>query len=215
MKAYASAALGMSVAVFTALIGYAIARYPGGTWADHETFGYDPLHNFICDLLEPIAIDGRPNGGQTAALVAVLALSIGLFVAWWTLPSLFAGNARLGLAVRALGATSTLGILAVPVMPARSWYWSHAAAVLFAGASGLAAAAVSVVALGRTRDMRVPARLGALLVVVVLVDVALYVHQLVVVGNPSIWLSLLEGVATALLLAWLLVLAVRLKKSSG
>jgi hypothetical protein len=208
---YAARALGASVAIFTILIAYAVARYPGGTWADHGTRGYDPLHNFLCDLLEPVALDGEANAASArAAVTAVVVLAAGLALTWWLLPALFPAAARrLGVAVRALGIVSTLGIVTVPVAPAKSWYWSHAGAVLLAGAAGLGAAVTSVVGLSRARGARALAMLGACVVAAVLLDVVLYVHQLVVVGNPSIWLSLLEVVATAALLAWLSTIALR------
>jgi hypothetical protein len=214
---YAARALGASVAIFTILIAYAVARYPGGTWADHGTRGYDPLHNFICDLIEPIALDGETNAASArAAITAIVVLSAGLALTWSLLPAFFPPDARrLGVVVRALGIVSTLGIVAVPLTPAKSWYWSHAGAVLFAGASGLAAAATSVVGLTRSRDARALAALGCFVVAVVLVDVALYVHQLIVVGNPSIWLSLLEVVATVALLAWLGAIALRWRRIGG
>jgi len=211
---HAARALGASVAIFTILIAYAVARYPGGTWADHATHGYDPLHNFLCDLLEPTALDGEANAASArASVTAVIVLAAGLTLTWWLLPALFPARARrLGVPVRALGIASTLGVVAVPLAPATSWYWSHAGAVLFAGASGLAAAATSVVGLAHARDERRLARLGAFVVAVALVDVALFVHQLIVVGNPSVWLSLLEVVATVSLLAWLAAIALRWRR---
>jgi hypothetical protein len=207
--AYAARALGAAVAIFGVLMAYAVAHYPGGTWADHTTRGFDPLHNFICDLLEPVALDGEANGRAAhAAIAAVVVLAFGLALTWALLPALFPAQARLGFAVRRLGLLSFAGILAVPLVTAKSWYSCHAAVVLFAGVFGLAAAALAVVGLGRTEGTRAMAWVGGFVIAVVLVDVVLYGHQLVVVGKPSIWLSLLEGVATVALLVWLSCIAV-------
>jgi hypothetical protein len=200
--------LGASIAVFTILIVYAMACYPGGTWADHHTHGYDPLHNFLCDLFEPVALDGTPNAASGPAIAAVLVIDAGLGLTWWLIPTLFASR-RLGVAVRMLGIGSSVGILAVPLAPAKAWYWSHAAVVLFAGLLGLAAAVTSIVGLARAGNARALARLGTLLIAIVVIDVLLFIHQLIVVGNPSIWLSLLEVIATALLLVWLSLVAHR------
>ena len=200
--------LGAAIAIFTILIVYAAVRYPGGTWGNHDTRGYDPLHNFICDLFEPVALNGSPNAASARASIAgVLALCAGLALTWWHLPALFPSEPRLGKTVRALGIVSTAGIIAVPLAPAVAWYWSHAVVVLFAGAAGLAAAVTSVI--GLARHERALARLGALTIAVTVVDVVLFIHQLIVVGNPSIWLSLLEVVATLLVVAWLSLIARR------
>lgn len=208
--------LGASIATFAALILYAAACYPGGTWADHHTRGFDPLHNFLCDLFEPTALDGTPNAASSrASITAVVVLDVGLALMWWLLPALFPSARRLGRAVRVLGIVSAVGIVAVPLAPATAWYWSHAVVVLFAGVAGLAAAVASIIGLARAPNARLLARLGAFVIAVVVVDVALFVHQLIVVGNPSIWLSLLEVVATALVLVWLSLIALRLGTASA
>ena len=207
--AWAARAAAASVAIFGALMVYAVARYPGGTWADHATRGYDPMHNFLCDLLEPVALDGRANAAAArAAMSAMVVVGAGLAVTWWLVPALFPADARrLARAVRLLGGVSTAGVVAVPLMPATSWYRTHAAIVLVAGVTGLAAAIVAVVGLARARSAPALTWIGAAMIGVVVADIALYAHQLVVVGNPSIWLSLLEVVATALLVVWLVGVA--------
>jgi hypothetical protein len=81
----------------------AIARYPGGSYADPHAHGFDFVHNFVCDLLASTAQDGAANPGAPCALAGMLAAFAALPPFWLLQPRLFAERRRLGGAVRALG----------------------------------------------------------------------------------------------------------------
>ena len=66
----------------------AIATYPGWSAFDSGSTGYDPRHNFLCDLLSRRTPDGRDNSVASSALAlgVVALLSFGLLRTWWRAP---------------------------------------------------------------------------------------------------------------------------------
>src|SRR5688572_11608153 len=99
----------LSVALFVALIGRAIALYPGGTWFDPGAVGHDPFRNFLCDLTQPVALNGMVNPGARWAGAGMIALDVGLLLVWLAVPLL--APSRLGRALRMMGVLSFLGIV--------------------------------------------------------------------------------------------------------
>ena len=73
-------AWGRRAATFSA-IGAAAAMvvYPGGTYRDHSTSGYEFFHNFFSDLGATVAFDGEPNTlGAPLFVVSLVVLVIGM-----------------------------------------------------------------------------------------------------------------------------------------
>jgi hypothetical protein len=196
------------VALAVSLIVLSAARYPGGTYLDPSTRGFDLLRNFLCDLMAPAALNGEPNPvGALAAPIGLLLFVAGVAVFWCILPWLFVPGSRLAGPVRALGLVSIVGMAAVPIAP-RSL---HATAIFAGGVPGIAAAILGVIALRSAgRPERRLAALGAVTLAVALVDGVLYA---VVVSRPAeplpLALPLLQRAASLLLVLWVIAVACR------
>ena len=214
LRTAAACVLAAEIASVT-LIAIAAAHYPGGTWMDRRTRGHDLAHNFLCDLLAPVALDGTPNPvGAVAATAGLLTLAAGIGLFWQVLPALFPGRPRLGAGVRAAGLLSLVGMVAVPLTPSARAGALHAVAIFAAGIPGLVAAMLGVAGLlGVGRPERRIAALGAATIVVVLIDGALYTEHSVQAGAPSPALPFLQRIASLLLLAWLSAVAVRVLRA--
>jgi hypothetical protein len=146
----------LAVASGAALLGIAMALYPGGTALDAHARGHSFWLNFLCDLTEPVARNGVANeAGSLAARGAMLVLSLGLGATWLVVPVFFPGAAgdQRGPArlVRAAGALCTVALVAVPVVNGTA----HIAATFTSAIAGLTAGVSTVIALARSRG---PAR---------------------------------------------------------
>jgi hypothetical protein len=201
-----------SVIGFSALQGWAMHLYPGGTWWDRGVVGHRFWENYVCDLEWEIALDGMPNHlGASVARAAVLVLVAGFVPFWLALPVLFPERGRTGVAVRALGLASVAGLFAVAWMPSDRVGSLHGAAVITASVPGLAATSLAVAGLlsGEPRP-RVAGWTGATLLGFAAADLALYVSHLVrhVEGTPLV--VVLEKIAVLVLLVWMLEVAARI-----
>lgn len=204
-----------SVAAFVLLVGASIAAYPGGTVFDRRAAGHDLLRNFLCDLLAPVALNGQPNPvGAIAAPLGMLALTLGLGVLWWILPRAFASQPALGRAVRVAGSIATVGLLAVPLTPSIHFPVLHAVAVLVACAPALVAGVLATVGLARAGRARL-ASLGGALFAVGGLDAAIFAVHCAAGGPAPLALPALQRIACALLLAWVVALALHLRGRPG
>ncbi|WP_282179379.1 hypothetical protein [Maribacter stanieri] len=70
---------------------YVIAaiHYPGGSWLEPDINGFSFWHNFLCDLLDFNAINGKPNKARLYAIVALCLLCTSILFIWFLLPKLF------------------------------------------------------------------------------------------------------------------------------
>lgn len=95
--------------------------YPGGTYRDHSTSGYQFFHNFLSDLGATVAFDGQPNRVGAALFVASLVvLVVGLGGTMVGLVRLYARSpsARgLSLAAGAIGLLVCACFIGVAVTP--------------------------------------------------------------------------------------------------
>ena len=211
-------ALVAAAALALALIAWAALRYPGGTWANPQTRGFDWTRNLFSDLLAPEALNGEPNAATPAAAVAMALLALGLVLSLWALASVFfAERPRLAFAIRAAAIAALPGLLLVPLAPpvraGRFEGW-HAVAVFLGAVPALAAALLAIAGLARAR---LPAArrlfvLGACAVASVFVALFAYAHYLSQGGVPPLALSMLERPPLLLWLAWLLVSAFSLQR---
>lgn len=196
------AALLGAVGVFLATYALAIAWYPGGTWFDRHAAGYDLLRNFVCDLTQPIALDGRPNPiGAFFGKASMLALDAGLSFA-------FLGALRLGTPTKALARTirvaatvSFIGIAAVPLTPSLVLGALHTVAVLTGVVAGLFAGSFALVLLRRSPFRRISA-IGVSVFLVSFGDAAIYAWSIVSRTTP-VALPMLQRLALVLLVVWL------------
>lgn len=74
------------------ILFYIIAalKYPGGSWQDPSHTGFSFWNNYLCDLLDSIAINGSQNTAKVWSRTALAILCIGLVYLWYHLPILFA-----------------------------------------------------------------------------------------------------------------------------
>jgi hypothetical protein len=202
-------ALASSVVAFVVLFYAAACAYPGGTHFDHASVGHDLWRNTLCDVTRTVALDGRPNTAAcTLARVAMIVLAAGLGTFFMLVPRLFPARRRTAMLVRALGSLAAVGAVGVVLLPSDRFPSLHGVAVVSAGIPGLTASLVSLHAVMRERtSARAVILFGALALGVAAVDFALYVSELVSDGPSQLAVAVLERIATALLLAWMLAVA--------
>lgn len=207
-----SVAILVSVAAFAGLELAAMGLYPGGTWWDSTTRGHRFWENFLCDLEWRVALNGTPNPvGSRLATAAMLVLLVGLAAFWLGVPRVFGRRPPRGTtAVTWLGLTSAAGTIAVVLMPSDRFGALHGAMVLSAGVPGLAATALAVVVLcvGEPRP-RIAAWTGASMLAFAVADFGLYAWHFLSHTEGSILGPALQKVALILLLAWMVLVAVR------
>jgi hypothetical protein len=202
-------ALASSVVAFVVLFYAAACAYPGGTHFDHASIGHDLWRNTLCDVTRTVALDGQPNATAcTLARAAMIVLAAGLGTFFMLVPRLFPARRRAAVVVRVLGALAALGAVGVVALSSDRFPTLHGVAVVSAGIPGLVASLVSLHAVVRERtSARAVILFGALALGVATVDFALYVSELLTGGGSQLAVSVLERIATALLLAWMLAVA--------
>ncbi len=199
-RALGAAILG-SVASFLVLVTLSIAYYPGGTFLDPNASGHDLFRNFLCDLTQPSALNGRANPtGAVFGKAAMLTLGAGLYLVWLGVGAFLEPLRRR--TVAALGTISFLGTIAVPLTPSLRLGTIHGIAVVAATIPGLAACLLSISALlGKPLPVKNAGRIGVAALVVSAIDAALYVDHLWRGGATPLLLPLLQRVALMLVLA--------------
>jgi len=73
------------------VIFYIVAaiHYPGGSYEAPQATGFSMQHNYLCDLLDRIAINGQLNTAKVYARIAMGFLCFSLILLWGFLPKLF------------------------------------------------------------------------------------------------------------------------------
>jgi hypothetical protein len=71
------------VFLFVVLYVLAALHYPGGSGVDPAAAGFSWVNNYWCNLLNSVAINGQPNGGQAYAYAAMAILTLSLVHFWW------------------------------------------------------------------------------------------------------------------------------------
>ena len=79
----------LGMGVFVLLYILAALNYPGGSWNDPATTQFSFWNNYLCDLLDEVAINGEMNSGRLYARAALGVLCISLLYLWAHLPFLF------------------------------------------------------------------------------------------------------------------------------
>lgn len=195
-----------AIAVFVALVAFAMRAYPGGTSWDASAPGHHFWLNYLCDLARPTALNGVPNPtGSAFARAAMVALAIGLLPWWSLLARLTPSHPRTGRVMRALGLLATVGIGFVVALPGDRFGRLHALACVASGVPGLAAAVLAVVALFRDAGVPRPVRwLGAVTLMVSATCFALYLPDVLSLTSGFRLVAVLERVSIGLLLFWML-----------
>lgn len=197
-----------SIALFVALYAIAIVRYPGGTWFDRHAIGYDLWRNFVCDLTQPVALDGRPNPGAVFGKASMLAFDAGLSLGFLGTLRLGAPSAGMARVIRALSLVSFVGIAAVPLLPSLVFGALHSVAVLCGATAGLFAGGFCIAV--QLRSERQIAALGLVMFAAAFVDAGIYAWS-VSAGTTPLALPVLQRVALLLILGWLLSIGVALR----
>lgn len=142
------------LSLFLALVGAAMASYPGGTWWDPLSRGHSFWKNFLCDLFHHHALNGRRNDRSAALATAGMLFMLPAIAAFFTLVSrLERDESRAGRLARLAGITACVTGIAVPLTPSDRFRAAHLTAVLITCVPALlavgGAATVSVRARGR------------------------------------------------------------------
>mgnify|MGYP001198523112 CR=1 FL=1 len=204
------AALLGSIALFLVLYVTAIVLYPGGTWFDRRAPGYDLLRNFVCDLTQPIALDGRPNAvGSVFGKASILAIDAGLSLNFLGALRLGRPTPLLARVVRFASALSFLGIAAVPLLPSLVFGHLHTVAVLIGAAAGLFAGGFCVAVLARSPYRRI-GFMGMAMFAVAFLDAGIYAWS-VSAGTTPLALPVLQRLALVLIVVWMTAVGVALR----
>jgi hypothetical protein len=209
MKRAAAVSL-LALIAGVALIGYAMACYPGGTVFDPMARGHSFWLNHLCDLTGAAACNGQPNGiAAPAARAGLASFAVAMAAFWVAMPALFPGWPRLALMVRVAGATSALGLAVLTLVPPSPGPL-HAIVVFSAALPGLAAAVASAVALFRFAGDRVLGLLAAGTLLAGAADAAIYARKTIVHPNEYLQsIPIIQRLAFLLMLAWMAAVAVR------
>lgn len=89
---------------FVVLYVVATLFYPGGSDVDKNAAGFSWLHNYWCNLLNDIAINGQPNQAKPIAITAMLILCITLSYFWFLFPKYIRVHTILGQTIQLSGA---------------------------------------------------------------------------------------------------------------
>jgi len=131
---------------FVTLSTLAAQRYPGGTWWNHRTHGYDFWQNFLCDLFHHHALNGRVNttGAQLATVgAAAMLLGMGGFFA---LIACLAPDDRAARLARRVGVPTCVAGLAMPLTPSDRYRVAHLAVMLVLSLPALVSLGAATVA---------------------------------------------------------------------
>lgn len=220
MNARASATLSLAALGACAVgMGVAVAVYPGGSWADASTPGFDWLRNYWCDLMRSTGMNGEPNAvGELWSKGAFLAIALST-AALWHAAGVLLDTPAAAQRLRLVGWTSALGIAAMVAWPYEHYRVVHTVTVLLGG--GAAVAAMALVALGRAR--RASALAGAAsrawwlltagLLLSSAVNIVVYV-DLGLRGADGTFLAQVQKLVTLFLLPWMAATAMAARSAS-
>lgn len=74
------------ILIFILLYLVAAGRYPGGSQVDKNSPGFSWINNYWCNLLNEVAINGRPNPAKPVAMAGMVILGLSLSYFWWLFP---------------------------------------------------------------------------------------------------------------------------------
>jgi hypothetical protein len=197
----------VGVVSFIALMALAATFYPGGTWFDRTTLGYDFWQNFWCDMLHEKGLNGMPNPvGARLASAGMIALNAALLSLWLVVPRLFEERAILGRWIRVLGVAGVLGAVGIAFAPSDRFPALHGTVVTLAGPAGIGAGVLSVAGCMSSKACsRTIAYLGVAMLLAALATLTRYACQFWLDVPASQVLPLLQKAATGLVLAWMML----------
>ncbi len=129
-------------AIFFYFYSHAIVNYPGGSYFDKSSIGYDFWRNYWCDLALPVAINGKPNYGAEYAAIGFVIFNLSLYPLWHLFAFQVGYESRLG---AALVLCSTFSVVISMWVPFTSRMPDlHALALLLNSVPGLIAYAIAL-----------------------------------------------------------------------
>ncbi len=200
------------LAAFFALMGTAMAHYPGGTWEEPGAIGHRIVWNYFCDLMRPVALNGTPNPvGAALAPLGLLALALALVPFFLTAPTCFPERPRLGRFVRVAGVVCGVGgALSVAVPSHRFGALAHGLALLLAAVPALAAGVASALGVWTARPPSAGLRASSAgTLALTAACAAIFARQLALRAETTPGLALLQKLAVLCLAAWLLLTSAR------
>lgn len=96
----------MGILLFILLYIVATLLYPGGSPFDKSTVGFSWLHNYWCNLLNKVAINGQKNAAQPLALIALFTLCFSLGYFWVSFPLYAVMRKVYSLSIQIFGTTA-------------------------------------------------------------------------------------------------------------
>jgi len=152
----------LSVLAFVGAGTYSALSYPGGTHWDRSALGFG-WTTFWCDLLRPVALDGRDNHvGAQAARFALFALALGLPPFFSLARTRLALGRRSGTAVAIGGNAAAVALALVAAGTGARIVLFHDWAILIGGPLGLCALTLVVISSARVDRAAFWLGLGAL-----------------------------------------------------
>lgn len=194
--------------LFSVLIAFAMASYPGGTWEERQEPGHSQVRNFLCDLVRPVALNGTPNEeGARYAELALLSFAVALTPFFLITPALFEERRRLARLVAVSGALASLGGVGILLVPSyRFGALPHGLMVLLAAVPGLAAALGATFGVWKAERPVPSVRLAALSTLLVFAfAVGVFAVQLSRGTETTPGLPVLEKLGFLLTMSWMVL----------
>lgn len=195
------------LAFATALLVTAMCTYPGGTAASPDAIGFDPLRDFLCDLLAERTQSGRDNTtAMVCARLGMVLTGLGMWALWRDCPVARPWPRR-HRTIRWAATATALALPAVAWTPSGAWPVWHSVAIVLAGVPGGLAIALTAACVWQCRRDR-PRTAALTTTFVAAGSVVAVVWTLCFVATwPAVPLAFAQKVAWLLLLAWAVALS--------
>ena len=117
----------------------AMKLYPGGTAIDHTTLGHRFWLNYLCDLSQPIGLNGLRNPGAFFGQAALFIFALLTALFWWLLPLMLGPFGLRGKVVRLFGVMSACFAVLMPLTPSEKFGIIHSITIGFSAIPALLA----------------------------------------------------------------------------
>lgn len=111
--------------VYVVMTAVAMKLYPGGSSIDHSTIGHRFWLNYLCDLSQPLGLNGQPNPGAIWGRTALMIFSLLTACFWWLLPLVMDDFPLRKKLVRWMGVVSAFFAVLIPVTPSEQFGIIH------------------------------------------------------------------------------------------
>lgn len=182
----------VTIVAFIVLYVWCALLYPGGSYADRMSDGFDWVHNYWCHLMDDTALNGQPNPARPWSIAALGILGAGLLVFFFRFSYSMPGSRWLQVLIRV---TATLALISATLISTERHDLMTTLASMFG-----ALALCGVIAMLWMGDKRLYAWWG--IVCVVLLGLNNYMYY---AGHGIIALPLIQKFTFAIVLAWIWV----------